>query len=436
MSKLIPKYQKGNYMQTSTGKVANFQLPEVEVTAKSPTGDAWKDRNLYKAYKGRRYISEGRQKAKPLALGLAGLTAAPALTGAGIGSLIQPLDVASVTLDPTDWMNWVPFGLTAASKANRFTPKRIRQGIYNNVMPGSYSASYAGNKRNEFKGAIKDIVSGNTTYDNPKWKTYMEKPELYTEFNWEDQPELATQLRMEAWKKSLGLPHKDKYLLRTGKVDKDGRDIVTYNLNEIPLHHQQNYINYLGDNPNKETPDLIGNTGGWVAASKKDGVYQLEDLWDIQPFQNPNREGVLPKFIKKRMANKIPTPDSPYPYKWEWKSWVPKGFINFDPTEIVGKGPFRNITKLKPTKLTKEQAIYKIPIEEAKNYMKKHDYELQTDLLPFEDMSPQEIEEVTKSIRNVVNKYIDNLPLEQIEPYRVKYYTDIELLNKYGLFIR
>lgn len=241
---------------------------------------------------------------------------------------------------------------------------------------------------------------------------------------------------MEAWKKSLGLPHKDKYLLRTGKVDKNGRDIVTYNLKEIPLHHQQNYINYVGDNPNKATPDLIGNTGGWVAASKKDGVYKLEDLWDIQPFQNPNREGVLPKFIKKRMVNKIPTPNSPYPYKWEWKSWVPKGFINFDPTEVVGKGPFRNITKLKPTKLTEEQTIYKTPIEETKNYMKKWDYQIQTDLLPFDYMSPQEIENAIKEIKTKVDNYINNLPLEQIEPHRIKYYTDAELLNKYGLFIK
>ena len=58
MTKLIPK--KGNYMQTSTGKVANFWLPEVEVTAQSPTGNNWEDRNRYKAYKGRRYISKGR----------------------------------------------------------------------------------------------------------------------------------------------------------------------------------------------------------------------------------------------------------------------------------------------------------------------------------------------------------------------------------------
>lgn len=136
------------------------------------------------------------------------------------------------------------------------------------------------------------------------------------------------------------------------------------------------------------------------------------------------------------MANKILTPDSPYPYKWEWKSWVPKGFINFDPTEVVGKGPFRNITKLKPTKLTKEQTTYKISIEDAKNYMKEQEYQAQTDLLPFENMSPQEIEEVTSRIRNDISKYIDNLPLEQIEPYRVRHYTDTELLNKYGIFER
>ena len=77
MTKLV---SKNDYMQTSTGKVANFQLPEVEVTAKSPTGDSWKDRNLYQAYKGRRYINEGRQKAEPLVLGLAGLTALPGIT--------------------------------------------------------------------------------------------------------------------------------------------------------------------------------------------------------------------------------------------------------------------------------------------------------------------------------------------------------------------
>lgn len=74
MSKLIPKHQKGNYMQTSTGKVANFQLPEVEVTAESPTGDAWKDRNLYKAYKGRRYINNGRQETSSIISGLAELS--------------------------------------------------------------------------------------------------------------------------------------------------------------------------------------------------------------------------------------------------------------------------------------------------------------------------------------------------------------------------
>ena len=102
MTKLVSKQSKDDYMQTSTGKVANFQLPEVEVTAKSPTGDDWKDRNLYQAYKGRRYISEGRQKAEPLAFGLAGLTVLPgiaALAPAVSATLNNPYVNAAFTVD-------------------------------------------------------------------------------------------------------------------------------------------------------------------------------------------------------------------------------------------------------------------------------------------------------------------------------------------------
>lgn len=54
--------QKDDYMLTNNDKIANFQFPEIEITAKSPTGDTWKDRNLYKAYKGRQYVNKGREK--------------------------------------------------------------------------------------------------------------------------------------------------------------------------------------------------------------------------------------------------------------------------------------------------------------------------------------------------------------------------------------
>lgn len=97
-----PKYQIDNYMQTPSGKVANFQLPEVQVIAKSPTGNAWKDRNLYKAYKGRRYVSQGREEARPLALGLAELTALPgiiALTPTVSATLNNPYVNAVLTAD-------------------------------------------------------------------------------------------------------------------------------------------------------------------------------------------------------------------------------------------------------------------------------------------------------------------------------------------------
>lgn len=470
MAKLIPKHQKGKPMIGTTvtnhygdkthylpiykddkGDV-NIGLPDIVVTPRN-------NLNLASA------VDEGRRKAVPFVGTLVGGAVAPILSPVITTTLSNPIVNAALTVDGVrnalsgegvqktyklakegDYWRATKSGvgdvldllggLSIASKVPRFTPTRIRQGIYNNVMPGSYFASYAGNKRKEFKGAIKDILSGNTIQDNPKWIEWMENPEVYGEFKWNDQPKLATQIRMEAWKKSLGLPHKDKYLLKTGKVDKDGREIVTYNLDEIPLHHQQNFINQVDETPNIPIPDYIGNTGGWVAASKKDGVYKLEDLWDIQPFQNPNREGILPKSIKKRLANKILTPNSLYPYKWEWKPWVPKWFTEFDPTEVVGKGPFRNITELKPTKLSKEQTVYKISLEDAKRYMKEQNYDMRTDLLPFEDMSSQEIEKALKEIKNDVNNYVESLPLEKIEPYRTKGYTDEQLLNKYGIFTR
>ena len=319
------------------------------------------------------------------------------------------------------------------SKLSRFTPTRIRQGIYNNVVPASYSVSYKGSKRKEFKEALTDILSGNTIDDNPKWKEWMEQPNIYGEFKYTESPKLAAQLRMEAWKKSLGLPHKDKYLLKTGKVDADGRPIVTYNLEEIPLKHQQNFIDEV--NRNKTViPDYIGNTGGYVQASKKDGVYRLEDLWDVQPFQNPNREGVLPKTIKNKMTNRIETPDGKYPYKLEWKSWVPKWFINLDPTEIVGKGPFRNITELKPTKLSDNQLFYKKPLFEVKDHLKQQYIDYELDLVPFEDVDPTEAGDIIKNIKLSADKYVNNIPLETLERHRLHPYSPKELLDKYGLF--
>lgn len=318
-------------------------------------------------------------------------------------------------------------------KLSRFTPTRIRQGVYNNVVPGSYKESYLGNKRKEFKEAINDILSGNTIDDNPKWKEWLEDPNKFSSFNWEDDPKLATQMRMESWKKSLGLPHKDKYLLKTGKVDADGRPIVTYNLKEIPLKHQQNFINEV-DRKRSVIPDYIGNTGGWVQASKKDGVYRLEDLWDIQPFQDPNREGVLPKAIKNKMVNRIETPNGEYSYKLEWKPWVPKWFINFDPTEIIGKGPFRNITELKPTKLSDNQLLYKKPLQETKDRLKQNyiDYMLNSDYL--ENIDPTEAEDIIKNIKVRANKMVEDTPLETLENYRLYHYSPKELLDKYGLY--
>lgn len=229
---------------------------------------------------------------------------------------------------------------------NRLRPSRVRMAFYNNVMPGSYFLSYKGSKGNEIKSAIKDILIGDTKTENPKWVKAMETKDMYSQFKWDDDPKLATAIRSEAWKKSLGIPHKDKYLLSTGKFDNDSHPIVTYNLNEIPISHQKNFVNAVTDQ-NQVIPDYIGNTGGWVQASKEGDDYILRDLWDIQPFKDPNRERVLPKSLKDLLAYKVNNPPgSAYDFSWKWKSWVPKSFIDFDPTRVIGKGPFMNITKI------------------------------------------------------------------------------------------
>ena len=134
------------------------------------------------------------------------------------------------------------------------------------------------------------------------------------------------------------------------------------------------------------------------------------------------------------MVNRIETPNGKYPYKLEWKSWVPKWFINLDPTEIVGKGPFRNITELKPTKLSDNQLFYKKPLEKVKDDLKKQIYDQALESEYLDDIDPTEAEDVVKNIKARVNKRVEDMHLETLESYRKQFYSPKELLDKYGLF--
>ena len=111
-------------------------------------------------------------------------------------------------------------------------------------------------------------------------------------------------------------------------------------------------------------PDYLGNTGGMLSSKQVGNTFTLEDLWDIQPLLDANREGLIPKKLKSLLANKKESDIGTF---WEYKDWVPDWFKNFDPTEIIGKGPFRNITTIKATPLSKEQRLYKEPLDKARN---------------------------------------------------------------------
>ena len=302
-------------------------------------------------------------------------------------------------------------------------------------MPGSYNASYAGNKRKEFSNAIKDIINGNTTYDKPKWEEYLQQPKTWREFNWQNEPQLASEIRKEAWKKSLGLPHEDKYLIKTGTKDSKGHDIVHYNLKEVPVEHQQNFVEnaYFRN----ITPDYIGNTGGWVSAKRNNNNFTLEDLWDIQPFQDANREGILPEKLKLKFANKIDTPNGKFPFRWEYKDWVPEWFKNFDPTEIVGKGPFRNITTIKAKPLNKTQRTWLEPLEETRNRVANEIFDYENSLIPYEDMMdyPEDIKKAQEYAKNKAETFKKNATKEELLKHRKsRPKTREELLKEFGPF--
>lgn len=283
-----------NYMQTPTGKVVNFQLPEIEVTAKSPTGDAWKDRNLYKAYKGRKYISEGRQEAKPLALGLAGLTAAPALTGVGISNSIQPLDVSSVVLDPTDWMNWVPFGLHVTPRVYNTTkqiidPKKRAAHAYVNISPVGYDRM--GQRAKSF---MKDILKGeDADVNHPKWdlKKLGNSVQDYIPETVKNRGIIAAYTRDDAWRIYNGL--EPKY----GMYLKNPDGTYSYNMDRIN-ELSENTFRPILDMSGVHPYDYVTSSGGGLTKfenkpltsqnMKTYGVQTIEDIWDLHPFSRAN----------------------------------------------------------------------------------------------------------------------------------------------------
>lgn len=228
---------------------------------------------------------------------------------------------------------------------------RARMAVYNNVAPGSYKKSYiaGASKRHEVFNAVKDFLKPGKLEENPKWRKSFQDSSWWEDFGYGNDAKIAEEIREESWKRYLGIKHTPKYY-----VDNlDGT--VSYNLKNIPLKHQQNFVDEVPRGGKVVTGDYIGTAGGNVSASStiEDGydLVTLEDVWDLQPIQDANRAAILPSKLRDKISHIEVQPDG---YKKiVYNNWVPKWFKNFEVSDVIGKGPFTNKTTIKAVQLKK-----------------------------------------------------------------------------------
>ena len=312
---------------------------------------------------------------------------------------------------------------------------RARMAVYNNVAPGSYKKSYiaGASKRHEVFNAVKDFLKPGKLEENPKWRKSFQDSSWWEDFGYGNDAKIAEEIREESWKRYLGIKHTPKYY-----VDNlDGT--VSYNLKNIPLKHQQNFVDEVPRGGKVVTGDYIGTAGGNVSASStiEDGydLVTLEDVWDLQPIQDANRAAILPSKLRDKISHIEVQPDG---YKKiVYNNWVPKWFKNFEVSDVIGKGPFTNKTTIKAVQLKNKDLFTKriLSDEEAANKLIQHDLDI------FEpDMynSVQEAKEAFQSIQNSKLKRLKSLSKEEYDRIKTEiiYKSQDQLLKEYGPYIR
>lgn len=312
---------------------------------------------------------------------------------------------------------------------------RARMAVYNNVAPGSYKKSYiaGASKRHEVFNAAKDFLKPGKLEENPKWRKSFQDSSWWEGFGYGNDAKIAEEIREESWKRYLGIKHTPKYYVD----NPDGT--VSYNLKNIPLKHQQNFVDEVPRGGKVVTGDYIGTAGGNVSASStiEDGydLVTLKDVWDLQPIQDANRAAILPSKLRDKISHIEVQPDG---YKKiVYNNWVPKWFKNFEVSDVIGKGPFTNKTTIKAVQLKNKDLFTKriLSDEEAANKLIQHDLDI------FEpDMynSVQEAKEAFQSIQNSKLKRLKSLSKEEYDRIKTEiiYKSQDQLLKEYGPYIR
>lgn len=344
-------------------------------------------------------------------------------------------------------LSLLPVTGTAKAQAQRlaqtYGPQAWRTSWYNNLTPGSYAASVSWHPKGKILGevpqAIKDYFMGKGTEQNPKWLDHLIDPEIWQAYpKGSKYPELEAELRKEAYQVYQGIPHEEKYIKYTGTQDAQGNNQYTIDLNQLPKDLIQEYIDRIqrdyGTNPDYKgaktgiTGDFA-NIGGHARYENKtdlaNDIFRIiqEDVWDVQPFQDPNRIApFMPKKLRDIMFKEVKNKDGKVTYVH--KDWF-KRYKDLELGQITGGRPFNVKTtiegKLKNAYPVRENWT-KEKIEEARNYEKQAYEEANLDLYReffdseglTEEEANREWEKIVSDIQKKADEYVKTISDEAI----------------------
>jgi hypothetical protein len=256
--------------------------------------------NMAEGRRGAKYMRDAiSQYATPIGAAIMGGAALGAMNSTELLSpVINPIDVASVAVNPTDPLNYLPLTRGASKVGRQFIPSNLRKHIYSARVPIGYNMSDTPER------LAKSILSGKTPDINHVWWEDLTPEEISDMIPYAPNAERALKARTDAWRMYLGFPQKHNTFTPIAKHPGYWTDIEGI----------KNLESGWDFHFNKNNKDIINGVGGNIGIPKlktvgknsnsKFFVLTFDDTWDLHPF----RDKKLPKSkmfkpIKERLDN-------------------------------------------------------------------------------------------------------------------------------------
>lgn len=275
--------ERNPFYNMSDDTYGTVPLGQVEVTPKYKTPQA-KERalNMAAGRRGATYVQKAMHKyATPIGAAIMGGAALGAMGSSGMLSpVINPIDVASVAIDPTDPLNYVSLIRGAGKIGNQLRPSNLRKHVYVNKEPFGYT-----DFGKTAKGIAKGVLSGKTPdITKVEWET-LNNPNVIALDDYGIPGQKVLEARTDAYRKYLKFPQK--------------YDTFTPSKSYIGAYTDVEGIKQLNRLPEsavagKPTFDFVNSSGGNVGipnithlgevGDRRYGIITTKDTWDLHPF--------------------------------------------------------------------------------------------------------------------------------------------------------